>query len=198
MKFDTDLIPQKRTNFYVGTGSLPDCTDRYFWLTISVSDTNKACGNGSYLAASKHIEKYHNNPKNLFQPNVFIFEEVWITPPNSKLLWVPPCEGRMLSRTLTRHKYCDIKMFAVGISGVLDIFYNLYWSNFPLATVKQRSSIDKQCHIDGCGKRWERIYLSRTFRPSPLKDKAISELKDDFMENLDRSHNFFLQVWIFW
>lgn len=191
MKFDADLIPHKRTNFYVETGSLPDSTDRYFWLAISISDTNKACDNCSYLAASKNLEKYCNNQKNLFQQNVLIFDEVWVITPNSKLLWVPPCEGRMLSRTLMRHKYWDIKMFAVGISSVLDILYSLCLSSFPLATVKQRNNIDKQCYIDGCGKRWERRYLSRTFRTSPLIDKTIFELKGDFVENLEWSQAFF-------
>lgn len=191
VQFDADLIPHKSTNFYVETGSLPDCIDRYFWPAISISDTNRACGNCSNLAASKLLEKYCNNQKNLVQPNVLIVDKVWITPPKSKLLWVPPCEGRMLSRTLMRHKYWDIKMFTAEISSVLDILYSLYLSCFPLATVKQRSNIDKQCYMDGSDTKWEGRYLSGTFRPSPLKDKNVFELRCNFVESLDWSHTFF-------
>lgn len=128
MKFDADLIPHKR-NFYVETGSLPDCTDRYFWLAISISDTSKACGNCSFLVASKHLEKYCNNQKNLFQPDVLIVDKVWIMPPNSKLLWVPPWREDALKdideTDILRHKNVT-----VGIS-VRDILYSLYLSSFP-------------------------------------------------------------------
>jgi len=87
-------------NFHLETGSLPDYADSWFWPAISISDTNNAGGSCWSLAASKHLEKYGSNWKCLVQPNVFGVDKVWLMAQNNKLLWVTPCGGRVLSRTL--------------------------------------------------------------------------------------------------
>lgn len=146
-------------NFYLETGSLPDYANSYFWPAISISDTNNACGNCWNSAASKHLEKYCSNWKCFVQPNVLIVDKAWITPRNSKLLWVEPCEGRMLSGTLMRNKYWGIKMFILDTGNALGILYSLCLNSFPPTPVKWRSNTDEWCYIDGYNKSRERRCL---------------------------------------
>lgn len=146
-------------NFYLETGSLPDYADSYFWPAISISDTNNACGNCWNSATSKHLEKYCSNWKCFVQPNVLIVDKVWITPRNSKLLWVEPCEGRMLSGTLMRNKYWGIKMFILDTGNALGILYSLCLNSFPPTPLKWRSNTDEWCYIDGYDKSGERRCL---------------------------------------